>query len=189
MNNKLAIFDLDGTLFDTKSVNYEAYRKALELAGVVSRFDYDFYCEYCNGRYYKDFLPEIAPSITVEQMEEVHELKGKLYPNYLTLARKNDHLFCMIDLLKRDYMIALVTTASRRNVMNILEKFGGKELFDYIFTQEDVTKKKPDPECFFVAMREANANSSTTIIFEDSMTGLEAAKRSGASYVQVYGYN
>ena len=29
LKNKLAIFDLDGTLFDTKDVNYNAYQNAV----------------------------------------------------------------------------------------------------------------------------------------------------------------
>ena len=29
--NKLAIFDLDGTLFDTKDVNYNAYKNAIKM--------------------------------------------------------------------------------------------------------------------------------------------------------------
>ena len=30
MKNRLAIFDLDGTLFDTRKVNYQAYKYALD---------------------------------------------------------------------------------------------------------------------------------------------------------------
>lgn len=39
---KLVICDLDGTLFDTRRVNYHAYREALELAGLPVNFNYDF---------------------------------------------------------------------------------------------------------------------------------------------------
>ena len=63
------------------------------------------------------------------------------------------------------------------------------EKFDLIVTQEDVRKTKPDPECFHLAMLKAGIDKENTIIFEDSETGLEAAKASGAQYVQVYGYN
>ena len=50
---KLIIVDLDGTLIDTKDLNYHAYREALELYGYT--IDYQYYCEYCNGRHYLDF--------------------------------------------------------------------------------------------------------------------------------------
>lgn len=190
MNAKtnLAIFDLDGTLFDTKAVNYHAYLEALKQEGIRCDVTYAFYCSYCNGRYYRDFLPVIAPGISEESMERVHRRKGGLYVQYLHLARKNDHLFRMIGLMRPEYQIALVTTASKGNVEAILRRYDAVEWFDFVITQEDVSAKKPDPECFLKAMERAGANADHTIIFEDSETGLEAAERSGASVLKVFGY-
>lgn len=50
---KLIIVDLDGTLFDTKDVNYHAYKEAIAPYGYD--MDYKYYCEFCNGRHYLDF--------------------------------------------------------------------------------------------------------------------------------------
>ena len=74
---KLAIFDLDGTLFDTKDVNYSAYQEAIKCCGFSAEIDYGFYCSYCNGNHYKDFLPVIIPGITVNEMMKIHECKKK----------------------------------------------------------------------------------------------------------------
>lgn len=50
MKNKLAIFDMDGTLFDTKDVNYRAYKFAIEQCGFCINhkviFDYLFKSSY-----------------------------------------------------------------------------------------------------------------------------------------------
>lgn len=54
---KLVIVDLDGTLFDTKDVNYHAYKDAISPYGFD--IDYKYYCEFCNGRHYLDFLPQL----------------------------------------------------------------------------------------------------------------------------------
>ena len=190
MNSKcnLAIFDLDGTLFDTKAVNFHAYREALEQEGIRCEVDYPFYCAYCNGRYYRDFLPVIAPGISEDSMSRVHKRKAGLYPKYLHHARKNEHLFRMIELMRPGYQVALVTTASRVNVEDILREFDVADRFDFVITQEDVTAKKPDPECFLKAMERAGTDAAHTVIFEDSPTGLEAAERSGASVLKVLGY-
>ena len=51
---KLAIFDMDGTLYNTNDVNYFAYKEGLNTFGVD--LDYDYYCNYCNGRHYKVFI-------------------------------------------------------------------------------------------------------------------------------------
>ena len=52
---KLAIFDMDGTLFNTNNINYYAYKEALDKYNVS--IDYEYYCRFCNGRHYLDFLP------------------------------------------------------------------------------------------------------------------------------------
>ena len=186
---KLAIFDMDGTLFDTKNVNYTAYSRALEECGYKLEMDYKFYCDFCNGNHYKTFLPQIVSGITEEEIKRVHDIKQDIYSEYIELAVKNEHLFSMIDLIRKEYLIALVTTASRQNVDDILKAFDVVDVFDLILTQEDVNKAKPDPEGFLLAMEKSGVSKEDTLIFEDSATGIEAAERSGAKYVKVYGYN
>lgn len=187
--NKLAIFDLDGTLFDTKNVNYKAYSEAISFCGFDADIDYAYYCDFCNGNNYKVFLPQIIPGISKVDMEKIHELKKTLYSKYLNFAEKNEHLFSIIDRLRDEYVIALVTTASKVNTLEILFSFSVTDYFDLIITQEDVKETKPSPECFEKAMEIAAINKTSTIIFEDSDVGLKAAASSGANYVKVYGYN
>ncbi len=186
---KIAIFDLDGTLFDTKNVNYEAYNRALKETGLTMKCDYNFYCDNCNGRDYKTFLPIICNGITDKQMEEVHRRKQEFYKEYLSKARMNDSLFALIEAIKSDYHIALGTTASKENTYEILKHFDVDWLFDLIVTKEDTIRYKPDPECFITIMNYFNVKKQDTIIFEDSDVGIKAAEKSGARYVRVYGYN
>ena len=80
MKTRLALFDLDGTLYDTRRVNFLSYQKALEQFGYT--MDYEYFANQCNGRHYKTFLPEIMQSET--HMEEVHELKKKYYGDFLS---------------------------------------------------------------------------------------------------------
>lgn len=186
---KLAIFDLDGTLFDTKKVNYTAYSQALAECNLHCGIDYQFYCDFCNGNSYRVFLPQIVLGIMEAEMQKVHEAKKRIYKNCLAHARKNEHLFSIISLIKREYLVAVVTTASRENTEDILNCFGVKDMFDFIITQEDVKNTKPEPEGFWRAMSMAGVPPEDTIIFEDSETGVKAASASGAKYVKVYGYN
>lgn len=173
----LAIFDLDGTLFDTKNVNYCSYRDALLSFGI--ELDAEYFYQNCNGRHYTEFLPEIMGE--TEHMEEIHRLKKNAYANNLDKARANKHLFHMICSMKEDYYLAVVTTASRRNTMDVLTHFHYLELFDYLITQEDITKVKPDPQGFLLAMDYFGMDAQHTVIFEDSQVGIAAAKAAGAS--------
>lgn len=183
MKNKLAIFDLDGTLFNTEKVNYLSYKQALLEVGYS--LDYDYYIRECNGKYYKDYLPLILPNITPQLMEEVHNRKKILYSSNLGSAIMNRHLFNIIDSIRREYYIALVTTASKANCKDILHHFKRYDSFELIITHNDVEKVKPDPEGFFKAMDYFGVSAEGTIIFEDSNPGIDAAKKTGAAIFTV----
>ena len=177
----LALFDLDGTLFNTSDVNYYAYKDALSPFGV--ELDRDYFVSKCNGRHYTEFLPSIMGSD--EHIEEVHRAKKTTYVNNLDKAKENKHLFKMIEGMKSEYHLAVVTTASRHNTLDILRYFGYEETFEYMITQEDITRVKPDPEGFLKAMQYFGIDSEHTVIFEDSDVGIQAAKATGATVMVV----
>ena len=181
MKNKLAIFDLDGTLFNTENVNYYAYKTALEHYGY--KIEKEYFIKECNGRHYTEFLPTIIENETI--IDKVHRLKKELYHSYLDKAVSNEHLFQIIKLIKGEYYTSIVTTASRKNCEEILEYFEVKNLFDNIIAQEDVENVKPNPEGFIKAMEFFNIQPESTVIYEDSQVGIDAALKSEASVVAI----
>ena len=183
---KLVIVDLDGTLFDTKDVNYHAYKDAIAPYGY--KIDYNYYCEFCNGRHYMDFLPQITTS-DQDVLEVMHKVKKGAYKKHLNKAVLNTGLVDIIRLMHKEYKTAVVTTASKENCYDILNQFGLVDLFDLILTHDDISKSKPDPEGFLKAMDYFDAKPTETIIFEDSEVGLEAAEKSGAYYYKTYRFN
>ena len=184
---KLIIVDLDGTLFDTKDVNYHAYKDAIQPYGYD--MDYKYYCEFCNGRHYLDFLPQITTTDEAV-LSEMHRAKKSAYNNHLDKAVLNQGL---VDILKAmrstGCKTAVVTTASKQNCYDILSRFGIMDMFDLVLTHDDIAKSKPNPEGFLKAMSYFNCTLEETIIFEDSDVGLEAAERSGAYYYRTYRFN
>ena len=54
-----------------------------------------------------------------------------------------------------------------------------------MLTSRDVVEPKPSPDAFLKAMQAEGVTPAETLIFEDSMVGLEAAEASGASYIKV----
>ena len=175
--------DLDGTLFDTADVNYSAYQEAMNPFG--GKIDHDYFRESCNGRHYKEFLPEIMPGITEDMMAQVHSAKKELYKKYVHLARLNTGLLGVLDMCRSECRLALVTTASRENTIDILRAFGLEQYFDLVLTHNDIRRNKPDPEGYIKAMEFFEAAPEECVIFEDSQTGIEAARRSGAQYFAV----
>lgn len=173
----LAIFDLDGTLFDTGKVNYYSYREALQPYGI--RLDEKYFMEQCNGLHYTEFLPDLMGAGA--ELEKVHAAKKAAYRQNLDKAKENHHLLRMIRGMQSCYHTAVVTTASRKNAAEILEYFDCDGLFEYLVAQEDVTRIKPDAEGFFMAMAYFGIDAGHTVIFEDSEAGITAARATGAS--------
>lgn len=182
MKSKLAIFDLDGTLFDTADVNYSAYKRSLNDIGFD--IDYRYFCDFCNGRNYREFIIPIVGD-NDDILENVHKKKKDYYSLYLSKARENKHLFNVIDLISNDYYLALVTTASKKNTYEILNYFEKNGLFDLVLTQEDVKNKKPDPEGFLKAMDYFGIDCKNTVIFEDADVGILAAKKANCTVFRV----
>ena len=120
-----------------------------------------------------------------KEMEIVHKIKKMEYKNYLNNAKINEDLFNILESLKNQYHIALVTTASKKNAEEILEYFNKKDIFEICLYAENVKNKKPNPEGFIKAMNYFNIKPENTLIFEDSDVGIEAGIRSGSKVFKI----
>ena len=186
----LIAVDLDGTLIDTVAVNAESYRRALESFGFT--LDYDYYAAYCNGRAStpnteaiklmgEEYTSNTTMNPSAEDVERVHDLKKQYYAANMDIARKNEALFVILEALRPTHYLAVITTGSRQNATEMLNHFHCTDWFDLILTQEDVVNNKPDPEGYLKAMAHFGVDAAHTMIFEDSATGLAAARATGAS--------
>ena len=179
---KLAMVDLDGTLVFTLEANALAYARALaEYGFTLTKEDY---AARCDGRAYRDFLPEIMGEGNPD-IEAVHERKIALYGECLTAARLNLPLLDILRGLRAEYILALVTTASRKNVENVLQRFALADFFDVVVTQEDVRRAKPDPACYNDLIARLGIPRENCLIFEDSASGVAAALASGCQTLVV----
>lgn len=185
LDAKLIMVDLDGTLVDTKDINYHAYKDALAKHGY--EIDYEYFCAYCNGRHYLDFIPQIVKEESL--YSDIHKTKKGCYSSYLCHARVNKFLVSLLKQARETGKVALVTTASRQNCMELLEHCHLTGLFDLILTREDVEHSKPNPEGFLKAMAHFNASPEETVVFEDSEVGMQAALAATATVYKTYGFN
>ena len=75
-------------------------------------------------------------------------------------------------------------------VSYIVEKLALGTFFDFIITSEDVTHKKPHPECYLLAIEKMLVPKDQVIVFEDTEAGLEAASHTGIASIGVrHAYN
>ncbi len=173
---RLVMFDMDGTLFDTEKANFLAYREA---CGEEFPLSEEFFHKFCMSRNYREFLPLLG--VPAERLPEIHDKKIQCYQDYFHAVRVNDSLFRMAELFRsQGSKLCVVTTASRTNTLDLLSAFGYAEFFDLLVTQETVANLKPAPDAYVYAMQYFQINAENCVIFEDSPSGLCAAKDSGA---------
>ena len=60
------------------------------------------------------------------------------------------------------------------------------EYFERVYTREDASAIKPDPEIYLRAMRELGLSPAECAVVEDSLVGVEAAKAAGIETAAVY---
>lgn len=183
--DRLIICDMDGTLFDTSMSNYYAYRDACKELGYT--VEEERFLKVFVGKNYKDFLPYFGVT-SKEDLAAIHELKKAYYEKYMKCISPNEGLIGLLKDNRDKAVLAVATTASKKNTMELLSYFGLSDMLDIVLTQEDVGKLKPDPECYIKVMEEAQIVADRTVIFEDSASGIKAAIRSGAKYVRVNNY-
>ena len=65
--------------------------------------------------------------------------------------------------------------SASKNARPILEKTGTLAYFDAIVDGNDVSNAKPDPEVFLIAAQLLGIKPEDSIVFEDSVAGIQAA--------------
>ena len=177
------IFDLDGTLFNNSEANVRSYEQAfkdLNLSFDAEKYRLNF------GLRFDRMMDALIPNTGLEIRQKIKEKKAKYYQQNFSFVQPNHDLLSFATDSKVHYKTALVTTASRHNVEQLLQHFlPNHNLFDTVITGENVHHSKPDPECYLLAFEALSVGPASCVIFEDSDIGVEAARRSGASVIRV----
>lgn len=86
---------------------------------------------------------------------------------------------------QRGLSIAVASSASRDWIVTHLTRLNLLDFFDTICSAEDVTKVKPDPALFNLALQRLHLENSQAVVFEDSPNGIHAARLAGIFTVAV----
>ena len=78
-----------------------------------------------------------------------------------------------------------LVSASPRNIVDAVLDNLGHELFPFSISSDDVLETKPHPEGYLKAATITGSDISNCLIFEDSLTGMNAAIASGAYLIGV----
>jgi HAD superfamily hydrolase (TIGR01509 family) len=181
------LFDLDGVLVDATEWHYEALNRALRLFGFdISRYEH---LSAYNGLPTRKKLEML--SVEKGLPVPIHAMINRLKQVYtreeiLTKCRPVFEKEYMISRLRREgYRLAVCSNSIRESLELMIRQSGLHEYFEFLVSNEDIAKPKPDPEIYLTAMNRIGATPDQTLIVEDAPHGIEAARRSGAHICQV----
>ena len=177
-------FDMDGLMVDSEP---EWFKSETE---VTAKFGYDWSEEdqiACLGgpltrvgKYMHDKCEGAeTPEYSTQTLIDTQALKMRgntpTMPGALELVR---------ELQSQGVKTGLVS-ASPRNIVDAVLDNLGHDLFPFSISSDDVEKTKPNPDCYLKAAVMTDSDIQNCLIFEDSLTGMQAATSSGAYLIAV----
>lgn len=182
---QLIIFDFDGVIVDTERTTFDFYREILPEYGVELR-ESDFQKKV--GRKSIDFLRDVLGNVvTDEQMQTVIQRKRMAFlediPRYLKPIPTS--LAFLEQCAQAGIMMAIGSQNERELLERAVDVFDIRKFFHVIASLQDIQQKKPDPEIFQRIMHRLGVAPSCTLVIEDSVHGVEAARRAGCSVVAI----
>ncbi|WP_417354348.1 beta-phosphoglucomutase [Flavobacterium sp.] len=178
MKQKAFIFDLDGVIVDTAKYHYLAWQKIAAQLGIDFTHEHN---ELLKGVSRVRSLEIILGLGNIEASQEDKDKwlveKNEDYLGYITNMKEDEILegvVPVLDFLKENGQLIALGSASK-NARPILEKVNILHYFDAIVDGNDVTNAKPDPEVFVRAAQLLDKTAQDSIVFEDSVAGIQAA--------------
>jgi len=189
---KLVIFDLDGVLYDSKEIHFEALNIALEKVDKKLVISFDEHTNIYDGLTTKTKLDMLTQKkgLNKSDHKKIWKYKQDETQNLLNQIKPNKYLISILKELKsKNYLISCASNSINSTVMKVLSQLQIEDYFDFIVSNEDVVNPKPHPEMYWKSMVENNVLPSETLIVEDSPVGRKAAMMSGADFYFVNNSN
>lgn len=179
------VFDFDGTILDTESVAYDAFRGifkeyGLELSlerwalGIGTWGAFDPYREMEEG---------LGRPVDRQAIESKYKMSYAERVRNLTL--RPGVMETLEEARRRGLKLGLATSSYRSMVEPHLREHGLSPYFEAIHTADEVEKVKPDPALYKLAVASLGVRPDEAVAIEDSVNGLRAAKAAGLFGVAV----
>jgi len=185
---RAVLWDLDGTLADSKEYHWRSWQEAMAAEGLTVTHD-QFLASF--GQRNDAILGEwLGGDPDPEQIRRIGEAKEA---RFRELVKKEGIIPLpgagewVRTLHGEGWRQAIASSAPRLNVEVMAEALGFHGLMDALVGAEDVSAGKPDPEVFLRAAHRLGVPPDRCVVVEDAQAGIEAARRGGMASVGVGG--
>ena len=183
---KGAIFDFDGTLFDSMFIWDTAGEVYLRSIGIEPMEDLQKVLKPMSLLQSATYIREkhVIPLTVEEIMDGINHTVEDFYVH--TVQPKKVVVAFLEQMKKQGVRRCIATATDRYQVEAALKRCGMESFFSEIFTCTDVGHGKDEPIIFQKAMDYLGTTKANTVVFEDAYHAAKTAKADGFITVAVY---
>ena len=194
---KAIFFDQDGVIIDTERDGHRvSFNMTFKEFGFTDEWSVDYYHELlqiAGGKermkhhaQTKGFSKPIQPEELDELVKNMHKRKTALFVELIETGklplRPGIHRF-MQEAMQAGLIIGVCTTSNEQAAHAIAYKVLTDIKFNFVLAGDIVSKKKPDPEIYNLALSKAGVKPEECMVIEDSRNGVLAGKAAGMHVV------
>ena len=199
---KAVFFDQDGVIIDTERDGHRvSFNMTFKEFGFTDEWDVAYYHELLQVGGGKERMKHhwktkgFSKPLTEEEIDdlvkEMHKRKTALFVELIETGklplRPGIHRF-MKEAMEAGLKLAVTTTSNEQAAKAVTETVLSDIKFDLIIAGDMVSKKKPDPEIYNMALAKLGLNKDEAFVVEDSKNGLAAAKAAGLKTIVTTNY-
>ena len=186
------IFDVDGVIADTETINAKVSIKVFaDFFGVedVVRKDFEAGLGRAAEEYVKAGAKTHGLELTEEQIRKATQIRQQYFLKVLSeepLEPFPGVLELMDKAISReDFGVAIATSGTLEKSRAVLEATKVPYQKMVYVNGDHVKNKKPDPELFLLASERIGIEPSSCVVIEDTPNGIQAAKAARAKCIAV----
>ena len=181
---KAAIFDMDGTMFDTERIWKENWEKMIGEFGYES--DPDFPKNVCgtSGEKMLNVIRKFYPGIDAEAYRTA--VRNEVNKSIANEVPVKEGLYEIVDYLKsQGVKLAIASSSQLEKIKHCVKLAGLEGKFDMLFSGNDIERGKPAPDIFLKAADAMGVDPTECYVLEDGLNGVYAGIASGATTAMI----
>lgn len=185
------IFDLDGVLVDTVNAHYFGWSIVAKKLGIpFTRQDNEKFRGVHRNKVIRQLIRQADIELEEKEINHLMALKVKCYKEYILENVEKIQIKGIKPLLNalKNNQFPLGLASASKNANLLLNIADLESYFDVTSDGHFPGQLKPDPEQLLFISTQLKRSPSNCIIFEDSIVGLQAAKKAGMIAVAVGKY-
>lgn len=190
---KAVFFDQDGVIIDTERDGHRvAFNQTFKDLGFDFVWDEDYYHELLQIAGGKErmqhhlntmgFGKEIKPDEVDDLIQRMHKHKTAAFVELLEsgqLPLRPGIKRFMKEINEKGLVLGVCTTSNEKAANAVVNGILSEIKFDFVLAGDIVSKKKPDPEIYNLALKKSGLLPKECLVIEDSRNGVLAARAAG----------